>query len=117
LVAGALFGDDLQEVSVARTNRDARKLQASLRSLQGDLESLMDDLGQVATNGKNVGLDKAKEQIDLIQQQIGDLVSGTVNGAQESTETVRRSVSEHPMTSVAAAFAAGVAAASLLIRR
>jgi ElaB/YqjD/DUF883 family membrane-anchored ribosome-binding protein len=102
---------------VARTNRDVRKLQASVRSLQGDLEALMDDIGQVATNGKHVGLDKAKEQIDLIQQQFNELVSGTVNGAHESAETVRRSVSEHPITSIAAAFAAGVAAASLLIRR
>ncbi len=99
------------------TNRDVRKLHASVRSLQGDLEALMDDVGQVAANGKNVGLDKAKEQLDLIQQQFVDLVSGTANGAHDSTETVRRSVSEYPITSIAAAFAAGVAAASLLIRR
>ena len=99
------------------TNRDVRKLQASVRSLQGDLEALMDDVGQVAANGKHVGLDKVKERIDLIQEQLNDLVSRTMNGAHESAETVRRSVSEHPITSIAAAFAVGVAAASLLMRR
>ena len=114
---GCYLSASEQENFVAHTNRDVRKLQASVRSLQGDLEALMDDIGQVATNGKRVGLDKAKERIDLIQQQLNDLVSGTLNGAHESAETVRRSVSEHPIASIAAAFAAGVAAASLLIRR
>jgi ElaB/YqjD/DUF883 family membrane-anchored ribosome-binding protein len=108
---------------MARYNgsRNTQKLRSSYKALQQDLSSVIEDLEAMAASGKDVGLEKAKEKIDQVQEQVesllGDTVERAVDRASESTEYVRRSVAENPWTVIAAAFATGIAAASLLQRR
>jgi ElaB/YqjD/DUF883 family membrane-anchored ribosome-binding protein len=97
--------------------REARKLQSSIRALQNDLSSLVGDLEQVAASGKDVGVEKAREQLDRIQSQVTDLLGETFGQAKQAGDTLRRSVAENPMASLTTAFAAGVVAAFLTIRR
>ena len=101
--------------------RESRRLQSGVRSLQSDLTSLLGDLEQIASSGKDVGLEKAREQLDHIQSQVADLLTDTVGTARKATvdasDTARRSVMENPMASMATAFAAGIAAAMLTMRR
>lgn len=101
--------------------REKRKLQSGIRALQNDLSSLVGDLEQIAASGRDVGVEKARDQLDKIQEQFHDLLTDTVGTAkQAATDTgdaVRKSVAENPMASVATAFAAGIAAAMLTMRR
>ena len=102
-------------------SRESRKLQSGIRALQNDLSALLGDLEQIASTGKDMGVDKAREQLDRIQEQFQDLLTdgvGTARRAVSDTgDAVRRSVAENPMASVATAFAAGVAAAMLTMKR
>lgn len=102
-------------------SRESRKLQSSIRALQNDLSSLVGDLEQIASSGKDVGVEKAREQLDRIQEQFHDLLTDTVvttrKTAVDAGDSVRRSVADNPMASVATAFAAGVAAAMFTMRR
>ena len=97
--------------------RESRKLHSSIRSLQNDLSTLVGDLEQVATSGKDVGVEKAREQLDRIQSQVSDLMSDTFGTARQAGDTVRRSVVENPLASITTAFAAGVITAFLTFRR
>lgn len=101
--------------------RESRKLHSGIRALQNDLSALVGDLEQIASSGKDVGVEKAREQLDRIQDQIHDLLTDTVGTAKraatDSGDAVRRSVTDNPMASIATAFAAGVAAAMLTMRR
>lgn len=104
---------------MARYNgsRNAQKLRSSYKALQNDLSAVIEDLEQMASSGKHVGLEKAREKMDQVQEQFESLLGDTVDRAGESTEVVRRTMADNPWTVVAAAFATGVAAASLLQRR
>jgi hypothetical protein len=84
-----------------------RRLQASVRSLQTDLGAVVDDLEQIASSGKDVGLNEARAQLDHIKAKLGGLLAGAVH---EPTETLQRQIVQHPVASVATAFAAGLAA-------
>jgi hypothetical protein len=96
---------------MARATRDMRRLQASVRSLQTDLGAVVDDLEQIASSGKDVGLEQARAQLDHIRAKLGGLLGGSL---QEPTEALQRRIVQHPVASVATAFAAGLAA-SLLV--
>ena len=93
---------------MARATREMRRLQASVRSLQTDLGAVVDDLEQIAANGKDVGLEQARAQLDHIRAKLGGLVVGSL---QEPTEALQRRIVQHPVASVATAFAAGLTAA------
>ncbi len=100
--------------------RESRKLQSGIKALQSDLSALVGDLEQIASSGKEVGVEKAREQLDRIQGQITDLLTDTLGTARQSAvdtgDTLRRQVSDNPVASMATAFAAGVAAAMLMRR-
>jgi len=102
-------------------SRESRKLQSGIRALQNDLSALVGDLEQIASSGKDVGVEKAREQLDRIQDQFHYLLNDSVDTAKkaaaESSDAIRRSVADNPMASIATAFAAGVAAAMLTLRR
>jgi ElaB/YqjD/DUF883 family membrane-anchored ribosome-binding protein len=101
--------------------REKRKLQSGIRALQNDLSSLVGDLEQIAATGRDAGVEKARDQLDKIQEQFHDLLTDSVGTAKQAAsdtgDAVRKSVAENPMASVATAFAAGVAAAMLTMRR
>ncbi|MCC7274190.1 MAG: hypothetical protein IT561_16100 [Alphaproteobacteria bacterium] len=99
---------------MAKEDREMRRLQASVRSLQGALATIAGEIESIGATGKTVGLDQAKAKIDEIREQIGDLVTGQIERAEEVGESVRRSVVENPFTAMSAAFVAGLAAAVLL---
>jgi len=96
---------------MARATREMRRLQASVRSLQTDLGAVVDDLEQIASSGKDVGLEQARAQLDHIKAKLGGLLAGTMH---EPAEALQRRIVQHPVASVATAFAAGLAA-SLLV--
>ncbi len=102
-------------------SRESRKLQSGIRALQNDLSSLVGDLEQIASSGKEVGVEKAREQLDRIQEQFQDLLTDGVGTARQAAadtgDVVRSQVANNPMASLATAFAAGVAAAMLTMRR
>lgn len=104
---------------MARNNgsRNAQKLRSSYRALQQDLSAVIEDLEQMAASGKDVGIAKAREKVDQVQEQFESLIGDTVDRASDSTEYVRRSMADNPWTVIAAAFATGIAAGSLLRRR
>ncbi len=96
---------------MARATREMRRLQQSVRSLQSDLGAVVDDLEQIASSGKDVGLEQARAQLDHIKAKLGGLLAGSM---QEPTEALQRRIVRHPVASVATAFAAGVAASLAL---
>jgi hypothetical protein len=96
---------------MARANREMRRLQASVRSLQTDLGAVVDDLEQIASSGKDVGLEQARAQLDHIKAKLGGLFAGSLH---EPAEALQRSIGQHPVASVATAFAAGLAASLLM---
>jgi len=102
---------------MSSVNGNARKLRNSYRALQDDLSSVIQDLEAMASSGQDVGLAKAKAQIDSVQQQIGSLLDGAVGKSEDSAAELKRSVVEHPVTALTTAFALGIAAASMLGRR
>ena len=104
---------------MARTthDKDVRKLQASYKALQDDLSAVMKDIEQMASTGRDLGLERTRAQVDRAQEQIEALMQDTANGAQRAVDTVRRRTSESPMAVLAAAFATGFAAATLFGRR
>jgi len=102
---------------MARANGSSRKLQASYKALQDDLGAVIRDLEQMATSGKDVGLEKARSRIDDVQEQLDILMGDTMAKTEQSAEDVRRTVAEYPVTSLTAAFALGMAAASFFGRR
>jgi hypothetical protein len=57
------------------------------------------------------------QQLDHIQSQVTELLGETFGQAKQAGDTLRRSVVENPMASLTTAFAAGVIAAFLTIRR
>lgn len=99
---------------MARTSRNGQKLQASYRALQNDLSAVVEDLEKMASSGRDVGLDKAKEQLDSIQDQIESLLSEAGRRTEEKADEMRKTVADYPMASLGAAFALGMAAASFL---
>ncbi|MGE0722836.1 MAG: hypothetical protein AB7O45_00600 [Alphaproteobacteria bacterium] len=101
----------------ANVDRDVRKLKSSVKSLQGALAAVADDLAQIGASGKTQGLDAAKAQIDEIRDQIGSLMQEPLERVEEMGQAVSQTVRENPMTAVATAFAAGLAAALLLSHR
>jgi ElaB/YqjD/DUF883 family membrane-anchored ribosome-binding protein len=102
-------------------SRESRKLQSGIRALQNDLSALVGDLEQIASSGKDVGVENAREQLDRIQDQFHYLLTDTVGTARQAAsdggDAIRRSVADNPVASLATAFAAGVAAAMLTMRR
>ncbi|MCC7048314.1 MAG: DUF883 family protein [Alphaproteobacteria bacterium] len=102
---------------MARANGSARKLQASYRALQDDLNAVVRDLEQLTSAGADVGIEKARSQIHNVQDQLQGLLGEAASGTERSAEEVRRAVADHPMTSLTAAFALGLAAASFFARR
>jgi hypothetical protein len=98
---------------MARATREMRRLQASVRSLQTDLGAVVNDLEQIAASGKGVGLEQARAQLDYIRAKLGGLLAESLN---EPTVALQRSIGQHPMASVATAFAAGLAASLLMFR-
>jgi len=102
-------------------SRESRKLQSGIRALQNDLSALVGDLEQIASSGKEVGVEKAREQLDRIQDQFHYLLNDTAGVAQkvaaDGSDAIRRSVADNPMASIATAFAAGIAAAMFTMRR
>ncbi|BBK29988.1 ElaB/YqjD/DUF883 family membrane-anchored ribosome-binding protein [Stella humosa] len=104
---------------MASTDREVRKMKSSIQSLQGALATIAGDIEQLgASTGAAgaAGLEQTKAKLDDIRLQIGDLLHDQIERAEEVTDSVKRSVSDNPMTALAAAFAAGVAAAILLRR-
>lgn len=102
---------------MANVERDVRKLKSSVRSLQGALATVADDLASIGASGKTQGLDAAKAQIDEIRDQIGSLLSDPMERVEEMSQSVMETVRANPMTAIASAFAAGLAAALLLSHR
>ena len=100
--------------------RESRKLQSGIKALQSDLSSLVGDLEQIASSGKEVGVEKAREQLDVIQGRINDLLTDTVGSARQAAadtgDSRRKQGTDYPVASMATAFAAGVAAAMLMRR-
>jgi len=101
---------------MARRNGNAHKLNASYKALQEDLASVVQDIENMASSGKDLGLEKAKAQIGDIQDQIDQLLVEAGRKTEDATDEVRRVVSNNPVASLSAAFALGIAAASFLRR-
>lgn len=101
---------------MARTDSEIRQLERSVQSLQGALAAIAGDIEQIGSSAGAAGIEQAKLKLEDLRGQIGDLVSDQMDRAEEVGEQVKRSVAENPMTALAAAFAAGVAAAILLRR-
>lgn len=104
---------------MARTDSEIRHLKSNVQQLQSALAAIAGDIEQIGSSAGAAGaasIEQARLKLDDLRAQIGDLVSDQVDRAEEVGEQVKRSVAENPMTALAAAFAAGVAAA-LLLRR
>lgn len=104
---------------MARTDREVRQLKSNVQSLQSALAAIAGDIEQIgASTGAAgaAGLEQAKLKLEDLREQIGDLVADQIERAEEVGDQVKRSVADNPMTALAAAFAAGVAAAILLRR-
>lgn len=99
---------------MAASDREVKKLKASVRSLQNALATIAADIEQIGASGKTIGLEEAKSRIEEIREQIGDVLVAQVDRAEEMNETVRRSVTENPITAVSIAFAVGALAAMIL---
>jgi len=97
---------------MARANGSARKLQSNYRALQQDLNAVIEDLQAIANGGADIGIEKARDQLQGVQEQIHGLLRETAATTERSADELRRTVADRPMTSIAAAFALGVAAAS-----
>lgn len=104
---------------MARTDREVRQLKGDVQSLQSALSAIAGDIEQLGASTGAAGaaqLEQAKRKLEELREQMGDLLSEQIDRAEEIGDQMKRSVADNPMTALAVAFAAGVAAAVLLRR-
>ncbi|BBK35834.1 hypothetical protein STAQ_09120 [Allostella sp. ATCC 35155] len=104
---------------MARTDREIRQLKGDVQSLQSALSAVAGEIEQFGASTGAAGaaqLEQAKRKLEDLREQMGDLFSDQVERAEEMSDQMKRSVADNPMTALAVAFAAGVAAAILLRR-
>ena len=104
-------------MATVKTATSEPDLKADVDALRADLDALRGDLAQILDTLKIKTTNRAESEIDAMRKRIERLAGDVQSTGRDTARAVGEQIEERPFTSLAMAFAAGLALGRLFDRR
>jgi len=98
----------------SRTEQDLRK---DVDAIRADIEALRRDLVNVVDTVKGTATDRADAEINALRQRLDKLATNVQTTGRERLHSAEEQIEHHPLLSLGAAFAVGLALGRMFDRR